>query len=40
MKMTELLNAVDTLSDAELKDLIEYACLELELRRIENKVTD
>ena len=40
MEMTELLTAVDTLSDTELKDLIEYACLELELRRIKNEVTD
>ena len=32
MKMTDLLNAIDRLPDEELKDLIEYAQLELELR--------
>lgn len=43
MKMSELLKAIDRLSEEELKDLIEYASLELELltlHRSENKIAD
>lgn len=34
MKMNDLLNAIDRLPDEELKDLIEYARLELKLRNL------
>lgn len=43
MKMSELLKAIDHLPEEELKDLIEYARLELELialGRPENKIAD